>query len=308
MFGKVLRNKHIWVHRGTTGAIILSFSAFYLPHTVFLDRYKEFMACYKDGIVSSLPEKILQRFDAACKLLNLKERESKLIKPFATFGFDLFYAGTVKSHYGAYIGIPTNYLYDNEGQIDKKNIKLQTEPIKWASPEGELLSKSLILDEDEQIYGIAHCILMTRNHQRFLNGIYASGTIFGTYVLGHFINKQMQLHSRPFFFRGVLYGILGLFGFGLWALMKDATQVYYEGAADDALGDISPEMANAGVRFYSKIMEKNIALRRITKKDNYSTEGDICYTIRMKSFPYTARKALLEEKLKTGRHTNEEPK
>lgn len=247
----------------------------------------------------------MRRFDTACSLTKMKEKDLKLVKPFCTFGLDLFHAGTTKSHFGAVVGIPVNYFYSSEAEIERPSIKLKTESIKWGSQEGELLANSIVLTEDEQIYGIAHSILMTHSHQRMLNGLYASGTIIGTYTLGHFLNQRMQLLARPFLLRGILYAILGLFGFGLWALLKDATHVYYEGLADDTLGDLGPEVADSGVRFYEKIMGKNKALRGITKTNTYSTEGDICYLIRTKTFPYTARKALLQDKLKEYRDKEE---
>ncbi|XP_059622343.1 transmembrane protein 177 [Phlebotomus argentipes] len=306
MFKGFMKNKVVWAYRGATGAAILTFCAYYAPHTLLLSRYKDFMTCYECGKETKLPEKILDRFDKACRLLPLKDREVKLLKPFCSFGFDLFQAGTTKSHYGALIGIPFNYFYSSEPEIDRTNVKLQTKSVNWNSEDGKLLAESLILKEDEQIYGMAHSILMTSSHQKLLNASYASGSILGVYALGYFINRKLQTLTRPFIFRGVIYCLVSFFGFGMWAFIKDSTNVYYEGAADEALGSLGPEVADAGARFYGKLMNKNKALRGITQKNYYTNEGDIWYVVRTKSFPFTIRKAMLEQKLKEFQQPKEE--
>ncbi|GAB0098149.1 Transmembrane protein 177 [Sergentomyia squamirostris] len=299
IIGKYFSDRARWAYRGCLTVTLATFAGYYLPHSIYLDKYKEFMTCYRDGAETTLPEVILQRFEAAREMVKLKKREANLLTPFATFGTDLFYAGSTKWRFGALIGIPTNYMYTQEEDIEKKSIKLHTESIKWNSPDGEKLAQSLILTEDEQIYGMAHSMLMTANYQRLLNGLFAGGTIMTTYTMAFVLNRRMQLLSRPFAIRGVLYSILSCFAFGLWALCKDATNVYYEGAADDQLGSLGENVAEAGVRFYGKILAKNQALREIMgKSGTYSTEGDLCYLIRQKTLPFTVRKAMLEQKVR----------
>lgn len=150
------------------------------------------------GLEVKLPEKVIRRFNTALDILKLSDHERSNVRPFTVFGQDLFHAGTIKSKFGGLVGIPTNFFYDNIGQIERSDIKLQTESIKWGSPDGERLEKALVLTEDEQIFGIAREILMTNTFQPALNTAYPTITTFFVYSLGKYFNTKLALMQRPF--------------------------------------------------------------------------------------------------------------
>lgn len=127
----------------------------------------------------------------------MTDHQKSLLQPFTVFGQDLFHAGTTKSKYGAVIGIPANYSYDTESQIDKKDIKLKTESVNWSSAEGERLQNALVLTEDEQVFGIAREILMSLGYQPGLNVIYPAWTVFFMHLFGRFLNEKLHLLHRP---------------------------------------------------------------------------------------------------------------
>ena len=55
-------------------------------------------------------------------------------------------------------------------------------------------------------------------------------------------------------------------------------------------------MAEAGVRYYEKVLNRNIALREISGDDFlYSAKGNVNYLIRNKSLPLTMRKSALQK-------------
>lgn len=153
---------------------------------------------FSSGIEVKLPDKVIRRFHTALDILKLEENDRKNVKAFTVFGQDLFHAGTTKSKFGALIGIPSNYSYDNIAQIEKSDIKLKTEDIRWGSREGELLQKALVLTEDEQVFGIAREIIMTNNLQPALNTVYPTATTFFLYSLGKYFNQKLALINRPF--------------------------------------------------------------------------------------------------------------
>lgn len=145
-----------------------------------------------------LPEKVIRRFNTALDILKMPEHERKNVRPFTVVGLDLFHAGTTKSKFGGLIGIPSNYSYDNAGQIERSDIKLQTEAVRWGSAEGQLLENALVLTEDEQVFGIAREILMTNTYQPALNTVYPTVTTFFMYSLGRYFNMKLALLHRPF--------------------------------------------------------------------------------------------------------------
>lgn len=98
--------------------------------------------------------------------------------------------------------------------------------------------------------------------------------------------------------RGMLYTILGLFGFGVWSFLKDFTQVYYDTQVDKHLCSVGPEIIDAGIRFYDKLLKKNIAIRGLTGDDTYTVKGNENFLIRQKRLPLTIRKLYFEMRKK----------
>lgn len=97
-----------------------------------------------------------------------------------------------------------------------------------------------------------------------------------------------------------MYTIVSLFAFGVWALLKDGTEFYYERATDEILCTLGgSDLINAGVRFYDKIINKNIAIRGLTNNvEVYSAKGNLNFLFRNKSIPLTERKEFFEAKLR----------
>lgn len=132
---------------------------------------------------------------------------------------------TGKFRYGALTGIPINYTFTSSSEIDRTNVLIRGNPVDWNSKGGKLLEESLILSEDEQIFGIAREILQLRNHNVLLNSIYACGSVVSFYITTSTINSKLKLFYRPLSMRIALYTIVGLFGFGIYAFFTDFTQV-----------------------------------------------------------------------------------
>lgn len=106
--------------------------------------------------------------------------------------------------------------------------------------------------------------------------------------------------------RCVLYSILGFFGFGIWSFLKDFTQVYYDTQVDKELCKAGPEMIDAGIRFYDKLLKKNIAIRGLTGDDTYTVKGNENFLLRQKSLPLTVRKSYFEMRKKELEQSEEE--
>ena len=92
-----------------------------------------------------------------------------------------------------------------------------------------------------------------------------------------------------------MYTFLGLFGVGSWSFMKDYNQVLYDTSSDKQLSALGPEFVDAGVRYYDKLLKKNMALRALIGDDTYTSKGNENFYLRQKSLPLTIHKAFFEE-------------
>lgn len=59
-----------------------------------------------------------------------------------------------------------------------------------------------------------------------------------------------------------------------------------------------PDFVRAGIRFYDKLLKKNMAIRQLTNDTSFTALGNESFLIRHKTLPLTFRKAYFEQKLK----------
>uniref|UniRef100_A0AAG5DFJ9 Transmembrane protein 177 n=1 Tax=Anopheles atroparvus TaxID=41427 RepID=A0AAG5DFJ9_ANOAO len=282
------------VFYGATTVALGLFAGHYFPHSICISYYKEFVQAYKDGEERKLSEKLQHRYKRALNLLDLSEFEKKFAKPFVVYGFDVFNAGSFKTRYGAYVGIPTNFEYDSPADMDKKDIKIRNQAIDWNSEPGKILEDALVLSEDEQVFGIARELLMMKTHKSLIQSVIPTASWIFTYSLGSQLNERCNFYARPRALRFILYTICGLFGFGIYSFSTDVTEIYYETDVDKQLAKLGPDVIDAGARFYDKILKKNVAIRKLTGEDYYTAKGNVNYLVRQKAAPLTMRKEFFQ--------------
>lgn len=283
---------------GAGATMVGLFLGNFVPHSFGLKFYKDFVQSYENGIARPLPEKVLKRVEACMEKLNIPQYEKKIIQPFTVFGFDLFHAGSTKYKFGALLGIPVNYSYNTESDIKRSEVYFRGQPINWNSESGKLLQEAIVLQEDEQMFGICKSLLKTQSHRVLISSLFPSLSFLTVYTIGHYLNMSLKLFARPLSLRLVLYSLLGMFGVGIWSFAKDFTEVNDDANIDKELSDLGPDFIEAGIRYYDKVLKKNIALRELLQNDTYTAKGNINYFIRQKSMPLTMRKSYFEEKWK----------
>lgn len=183
------------------------------------------MASYREGAERPVPSALLERFNIAQELLKLSDFERVYMKSFMVSGFDLYHIGSLKYRFGALVGIPVNFTYTSAAEIDKSDIIVRGKLVDWNSQGGMLLEQSLVLTEDEQIFGLAREILQLQNQKVLLNSLYPCGTITGCYFLASYLNSKMNFFYRPLSLRVMLYCLVGFFGYGVYSFFTDFLQV-----------------------------------------------------------------------------------
>jgi len=283
----------------SVAASIGAFSINFFPDTFLLWKHRDIVAAYKDGEKREVSDTIKKRFEFAVELLKVPDFERKHIKPFVVTGFDLYHIGSTKFRFGGLLGIPVNYTYTAPADISKSSITIRGQPIDWNSHGGKLLEQSLVLSDDEQVFGILREILQLWNNSVYLNSSYSTGSVVAYYIATNTLNSKLRLFSRPLSLRVVMYGIVGFFMYGVYSFLTDFTQVKYDKGTDETLAALGRTYIEAGIRFYDKILKKNIACRELTGDESeYTALGNENFLFRQKRVPLTSRKAFFEEKLK----------
>lgn len=282
----------------TGGASTAVMCGYFLPHTIFLDQYKDILHLYKNGFSVPLTPKLQETFSKALELAEIPARDRHLYKPFACYGFDIFSAGTSYSKYGVIVGLPANFFYENEYSVTRDSIKLRNdESIIWELEEAQLLQKSLVLSEKAQIYAIAKEIKFRDTPKVLIDTLVALTSFLGVYGISNAYNKKLNLYAKPLGVRLVLYSLVGALAFGSYAFCKDVSTVYYEKSADEQLKAINPIFVEGGREFYTKILNRNRALRKLLGEEGekiYSVLGNENYFIRHRHMPLVQRRALFE--------------
>ncbi|XP_022911619.2 transmembrane protein 177 [Onthophagus taurus] len=271
----------------------------YLPNTIFLNKYKEIVQLYNNGLSVLVSDDLKKKFNKAIDLIGIPKEDRCQYKPFMVYGFDIYSIGTPFGKEGGLVGLPINFTYTNTESIDKFQIRLNDASVVWDTTEGKQLLESYVLSDNAQIYGIARELKMLESPKFLLDTFFRTASIFGCYILCVLFNRRMNLLQKPRSLRFMLYAIVGGFTFGNYALAKDFTQVHYEMKIDKFLKEKDPIFVEGGKEFYEKMLLRNRALRKLLGKSGesyYSVLGNENYLIRQKHIPIVHRKEFFESK------------
>lgn len=190
-----------------------------------------------------------------------------------------------------------------------KLFQVNQKTVQWSSEAGQKLSNALILPEKVQQFAICREILMTHNNKIIFDAIYPFACVFVAYNLSAFLNNKLNLFKGPVSLRAILYSLVGTFAAGMYFLMKDVSEVYYETDVDKKLCELGEDFIESGVIFYQKILERNQALRELMGKEGerkYSKLGNENFGLRQPRLALVHRKQFFEEKLKEIRQAKEQ--
>ncbi|XP_069702974.1 transmembrane protein 177 [Periplaneta americana] len=267
-------------------------SAYFLSHTFLLNKYKEIVQMYGLGIGIPIPGKVQKRIEDVMNDMKLSVKERKLIRPFTVFGFDMFHAGCLQTRSGAIVGIPSNFGYSKPEDVDRNHLLVNMDQVSWNSQAGKKLLDAVILSEDAQKFAIAREIAYVRTQYVYYNSIFPVAVITFLYAFTNNCNNRLDLFNKPLSMRVVLYTLVGLFGFGSWAFMKDFTAICLEAQVDKEVCALGENYIKGGIEFYTKLLNRNISLRMLMGEKGeklYTTTGNEQYMLRQKHMPLTYR-------------------
>ncbi|OXA57751.1 transmembrane protein 177 [Folsomia candida] len=274
------------------------FGGYVALHVWFLPNYRNAVQLYKNGFMTPPTADVFERAKTALEDVKLPEKQKQSVNFFSVYGMDMFFAGSTKTTGGVAIGIPRNYSYKTQADLERNDIIVDGNNVEWGSDGGQLLQEALVLSENAQKFGIARDICMSDTHYVYSRGIMGSSSIMLYFFLSRNANDMLYGLYKPRSFRTVVYSGLSLFCFGIWAVSSDLLTKFYENYADKRAGSLNLSYAKGGVEFYSRTLQRNMALRSIMGppgEKRFTFFGNDVEFIRERHVPFTRRKHNMEK-------------
>jgi hypothetical protein len=161
--------------------------------------------------------------------------------------------------------------------------------VHWTTPEGIALESSLLLSDSAQKYAIAREMCKANTQHVALQTFVNMASCYASYYVAYKFNRRANMFARPFQLRATLYTLLGGIMFTTWMFIKDFTTYRWEEDADEAAAGISEEYAKGALEFYSKILQRNLAMRSLLGDEGpklYTSLGNDRETFRTKHVPF----------------------
>lgn len=95
-----------------------------------------------------------------------------------------------------------------------------------------------------------------------------------------------------------MYGLVSSIFIMNYFMIKDVAQLYFDEQIDKELKKMNPVFAEGGKEYYTKILQRNIALRQLMGQEGemvYTVTGNNNYLFRTKHLPLVHRKKIFEE-------------
>lgn len=173
------------------------------------------------------------------------------------------------------------------------NSQVGQKTIHWSSPDGQALESSLILSDAAQKFAIAREISKAASHKVTWDCVLNVSALFTVYYLAYSFNRKANLFKRPLSLRLGLYSILGSIVFTTWLFIKDFSNYHLEQSADEKAASISEEYAHGALEFYTKILQRNLALRSLLGEEGpklFTASGNAREIFRTKHVPFVVHR------------------
>ena len=294
----------MWIGLSAVGALY-----HIAPHWFFLNQVKSVYQSYSKGFKAPIQNELLTLLNDVVKEMNLNDEEVERLKVFIT---------TLSEPYGwgelgkdALVGFPDYFQYEGVGDVPMDKIRIGTAASgsdnlfltggQIESEAGKQFASSLVLSSDAKKFAIARELERTRQLPFMTHGVISFCFILLTYNFARIMNKKLGLMGKPPLFRGMLY--LGLLPTMMMSyfLTKDMYNRYLEREIDRRAALVTPgysaggDYTNyhdiiiaagisfntsifAGVEYYTKILQRNAAMREFQGEAGaarYTRHGDI---------------------------------
>lgn len=224
---------------------------------------------------------------------------------FMAYGQDIVHRGSTFSRSGGVVGIPVNFQYRATEDVEKEKITLNNAVIDWHSAAGQQLLHSLVMSEKGRQFAIARDLFYIHSHHMYFRALLVGGSFISAYWLGAAANMTYGLSRRlPTASRVIIYSLFAGVGATLYCFASDKYGWHRDRKVDRQAAELGLDYAEGGLEFYSKLLQRNIALRALLGPGggkSYTAYGNDIHFWRSPSVPLTSRRDALQEAAKSMR-------
>ena len=166
----------------------------------------------------------------------------------------------------------------------------------------EKFCESLILSDNAKKFVLARELLKIKEKEFVFKGTTAAGFLFSTYLITKAFNNALNMFRRTPLARGLSYASIFSSMLCSYWVFVDLKSRGSQGWLDESVASLGADYAEGGVEYYTKILERNKALREI-KNDKaghkkYNRHGEFVTSIfRDPYLPFKDRASICEKAL-----------
>lgn len=141
--------------------------------------------------------------------------------------------------------------------------------------------------------------LSTHNYKFLVDSALPTFMTVGFYAAVDKAHSWFKLMEKPILSSIYVHSSIGVVFILMYVFMKDVISLTYEKNVEEKIFKMSEAYIRGGIEYYQKAIQRNKALRNLTKKgaSRYSVTGNETSFIRANGLPLTLRLKITEEAL-----------
>lgn len=232
------------------------------PHTVLLDKYRQFRARYGyDNKEVPVRKDIKQRFEEVLDDMSVPQSDRERIQLFNVYDIDTFHAGALWSKYGALIGVPANFEYTDPESVTERTVSFQNVQYVYDIDAGRQFRTALVLSENAQKFAIARKVFAIKEYDLIYKVANIFTDVWAGLVIYEILCKRYKNLKKDKYLRFALIGIITAAVYVAWLFSRDAVDDYREVEINKKIVKLGPKYIEGGVEYYEKLSSRNKALR-----------------------------------------------
>jgi len=231
----------------------------------------------------------------------LKAEEEIDLQFFSCFASEPLHKGSLKMKFGAIIGLPGTFAYNDVSDVKKDELLLDQHSVDWNSERGEALLKAIVLSDRAKGFAIAREINYARSYHLHVETFLRSLFCVLAYSCGSIMNRLLKFNQRlrPWA-RFSTYSFIGAFWFLLYVVSADTYHCFRDNSADRKAAALNRLYAEGGVEYYTKLLARNQAIRTMMGSEGpkkYTAYGNVVSTWRRDHVQLTTRRDNVQSSL-----------
>ena len=213
---------------------------------------------------------------------------------FTSFPPDPVHKGSLQLRFGALIGLPSTFYYQNVDDVEHSSILVGQEMVDWNSSAAEELQNALVLSDKAKAFVIARELFYAKSFTVHVDTFLQFGCLLSAYYSGAWLNSRLLLTLRlKLWARFVAFSTISVAWLLFYVMASDTTHCWYDNRVDRATAKLRKIYAEGGVEYYEKVLQRNCALRTLLGQKGakqFTRYGNVVSLLRNRSVQLTSRR------------------